>query len=703
MAVRLKELFGLGAVSDEAIERAASLGQDEAPASWGRYRDLRLENGVTLIRRLVPRAWDENGRPTRIQEVEAALSFDAATEMSFLVWDSIRAGTMETPETIAMAPLSEDRGYQTVLPVHPVHAWMPRSFSLREEVRLKIFMAAEKVRLSREAKVDGEAARVRGARGRFALKPLLGEYAPEGAECQTMLIGEILETRAIEPAAVPGEGQVRTETLRFFLCRTDRGPVSILARESLLNASSRKLLGEPGVLLHAEGYLIGDARTERYAGGAVWDVEEFCSHLRTLALLQCLRVISENLRPSSEFWLDGTKSAEGVGPVVEAFRPFAYGFTIRFARVREVKTGRVVPALLCLDEKDARFRHWIIPEWDASSGFVRRIRIETRVGEFETLFDTADFVRFRNPDAPELHFEESKSEARREAEAKYRFTGDAGAFPDHHDEDASALLAALAESDGDGRGFIRAFLAEGKLDAASYRKIDDVDIIDIEDAARVDEPSLRGVFAKMPGDKALMLLLLAPKLPGLVVEGEVLGTCRWENRVGGEVALAVGKADVTAVVLDFDRVEHLLQPGAKRHFRLSASVESLEIRDVKPIIVKKDPLFERQLEEFLEENPGKSADDFPPIEISTEGMQVLFPKDYSSIFTIASPVLSLKRTMLFNREVVRLEVILHRTEDKEFRIYLYGAATKIPEGLEEGSEILGVIRLYAEPIAETLN
>lgn len=117
-------------------------------------------------------------------------------------------------------------------------------------------------------------------------------------------------------------------------------------------------------------------------------------------------------------------------------------------------------------------------------------------------------------------------------------------------------------------------------------------------------------------------------------------------------------------------MEHLLQPGAKRHFRLSASVESLEIRDVKPIIVKEGPLFERQLEEFLEENPGKIADDFPPIEISTEGMQVLFPKDYSSIFTIASPVLSLKRTMLFNREVVRLEVILHRTEDKEFRIYL---------------------------------
>ena len=35
MAVRFKELFGLGSVSDEAIERAASLGRDEAPASWG--------------------------------------------------------------------------------------------------------------------------------------------------------------------------------------------------------------------------------------------------------------------------------------------------------------------------------------------------------------------------------------------------------------------------------------------------------------------------------------------------------------------------------------------------------------------------------------------------------------------------------------------------------------------------------------------
>ena len=104
MAVRFKELFGLGSVSDEAIERAASLGRDEAPASWGRYRDLRLENGITLIRRLVPRAWDENGRPTRIQEVEAALSFDAPTEMSFLVWDSIfRTISGITPSSIGLS------------------------------------------------------------------------------------------------------------------------------------------------------------------------------------------------------------------------------------------------------------------------------------------------------------------------------------------------------------------------------------------------------------------------------------------------------------------------------------------------------------------------------------------------------------------------------------------------------------------------
>ena len=194
-----------------------------------------------------------------------------------------------------------------------------------------------------------------------------------------------------------------------------------------------------------------------------------------------------------------------------------------------------------------------------------------------------------------------------------------------------------------------------------------------------------------------------PRLPGLVVEAEVLGTCRWDRRVGGEVALAIGRAEVTAVVHDFDLVQKWMKPGDTRHFRLSASVESLEIRDPKPIVVDEGEFYEMELKKFLEKNPGKHRADFAPVEISTEGMVILFPREYSTIFEFASPVLSVRKTKLCSRDVVRLKVRLFNFDDKEVRTYLYGAPSQIPEGLKEGCEVQGILRLYAEPIEGRLS
>ena len=51
MTIEFKELFGLGAVSDEAIEARAEQAEAEMlPSHWGRYDDVTLENGLKVIR-----------------------------------------------------------------------------------------------------------------------------------------------------------------------------------------------------------------------------------------------------------------------------------------------------------------------------------------------------------------------------------------------------------------------------------------------------------------------------------------------------------------------------------------------------------------------------------------------------------------------------------------------------------------------------
>lgn len=705
MTIEFKELFGLGAVSDEAIEARAEQAKAEMlPSHWGRYDDVTLENGLKIIRQTYTDGWDENGWATHVRFTRTELGFEVPTEMSFLIQRSIRFSSVMTEMVLAMSPLSSDRTYHAPLPVHPVHVWLPRGLFLREEVRCKVFLLAEQIRLRRIPDDNEACVQSRAERGFIPLSLLLEEKDFPDAKEKVLFDGEVVESRAVAPIRFPSaEGDVMSEPLRLFRCRTALGEVCVLGRESLLSELSRALLGTSGVTLHASGPLIADARAGDYVSGAVWDADHFCSHLRMLAGIHCLRLVSAQLRRTTEIVVNGERKAEGVEPVIDVLRPCVYDINVHYARVRETKTGLTLPALLCRDLQDKRFRHWIVPEWNAEDASVTRFRVEERVGEFETLFETDDFVRFRDPFAPELHPHEEKSEAKKDAKSKYEFDGDADCFPEHHDEDASDFLVALLENDENFEEFVRNFLAEGVIPEEKKRMIEEVRVATIEDDGPKDEPGMTGVLVCTPDAKSWVNFMLMPRLPGLVAEAEVLGTCRWGRRVGGEVALAIGRAEVTAVVHDFDLVQKWMKPGDTRHFRLSASVESLEIRDPKPIVVDEGEFYEMELKKFLEKNPGKTRADFAPVEISTEGMVVLFPREYSTLFEFASLVLSVRKSKLCSRDVVRLEVRLFNFDDKEVRTYLYGAPSQIPEGLKEGCEVQGILRLYAEPIEGRLS
>lgn len=61
MTIKYKELFGLEAVSDEALERAAESSAEVIPMYWGTSRDTKFANDITLIRETFPYEWDSDG------------------------------------------------------------------------------------------------------------------------------------------------------------------------------------------------------------------------------------------------------------------------------------------------------------------------------------------------------------------------------------------------------------------------------------------------------------------------------------------------------------------------------------------------------------------------------------------------------------------------------------------------------------------
>lgn len=134
------------------------------------------------------------------------------------------------------------------------------------------------------------------------------------------------------------------------------------------------------------------------------------------------------------------------------------------------------------------------------------------------------------------------------------------------------------------------------------------------------------------------------------------------NPPADEPALRIARTVVTAVVPDFDRVADRLEPVTTKAFRPSASVEYFRVREPQIIKVDKGAFSEQEPAAFLAEYPAKTAADSAPFEISTAGMQAVMPKDSSTIFELVRPVLSVHRTKLVDRELVRMEVILHRGE-----------------------------------------
>ncbi len=73
--------------------------------------------------------------------------------------------------------------------------------------------------------------------------------------------------------------------------------------------------------------------------------------------------------------------------------------------------------------------------------------------------------------------------------------------------------------------------------------------------------------------------------------------------------------------------------------------------------------------------------------------------DSTSEFEIMSSVVSIEKTKINGVDICKVQAFLYRFDDDEYMINLYGTEDQL-EGIEVGQEVVGVIRLYAEPVLE---
>lgn len=712
MLLDKKAAFGLADLSDEAIRKIALNAKEKIPAYWGAYADELLPNGLTLIDHVAPNRWNEDAVPTEVKHVQPNFSFNVCTEMSFVIDNNQPIRPIHDPRCIWMRALTDNREYGQLVPVKVVHPWLLPSFISIEQVRLKVFVLADQIRILRPGKLDDQSQTVHIPHEFSALKMILGKYCSEENEDCIHLSAEIIDSRLIPSVKLPqladtSEKAFTTETMRLLTCKTPFGNVSVLTRESLLSDKSKELLNSQGLIVSVSGLLIGDARTGEFSEGMRWDELILGQLLRSSAYTHSIRLISKYLRRDSIMLVDGKMKAYGIEAILEAMRPLVYDkYEINYCGIRDVKTGEPHFALVFRDKTDQRFMHWLIPSMAKDATWIAGFRIETRFNKFEIVLEGNDLEYMKDHAVGKFkaYSGQKKSETVTETEenGKFIFDGDADVFPSKHEEDMDGVLSALCETEEEFEKLLGPVIESAEVVQDSQRQIAGEEILILKSSSSWGRQHIAFYIAKDPVEKKVMLKMQIPQYEGMVCKAKILSTCTWPNKIGGEVALAVGETLITAVVPDFYLKKELLVPGKELYFRISASAQKLDKQPVKTFTITEGALYEAELSRFLKDNPNKMEKDFPGIKISTEGMVAIFPREYSTYFELASPVLATENTTFLGEKILKMKVILHRFEDEEIYMNLYATPNQIVFG-ENIDSVVGLVRLYAEPLEVQIN
>jgi hypothetical protein len=209
-----------------------------------------------------------------------------------------------------------------------------------------------------------------------------------------------------------------------------------------------------------------------------------------------------------------------------------------------------------------------------------------------------------------------------------------------------------------------------------------------------EEGPVRSCALIAPREGKLSLETMFPLLEGIENNVTVRSKYTWENGIEGEVEIDINGFDSFVFTpfykQDYESVEDsttVKMSLAGLAYTVQNAMMSFEIGE--------GPMYEQQLSDFLQKNPGKTRKDFPNLEIHMDGLVATFPTETHSEYQYRGTILALEYTEFFGRKIAKTKVCIKRDEDGEqLHIYLYIPLNRCGNcELAVGKDIQGIIWL----------
>lgn len=185
-----------------------------------------------------------------------------------------------------------------------------------------------------------------------------------------------------------------------------------------------------------------------------------------------------------------------------------------------------------------------------------------------------------------------------------------------------------------------------------------------------------------------------PVLQGIPNNLVINKTHTWSNGVEGVVSAHAANdgPPVTFFAPFYFRDFMKFAPGATLSISLGALAFKISKAEANPFTISEGPFYEMRLAEFLKENPEKTKEDFPHVEVSYAGARVLLPAAYACEWTFRCPVLGVEQTKLMDTRFVKISTEFVGLDDEVIRGFLY-ASEHVLNGYapQPGDDVEGVL------------
>ncbi|GHT50031.1 hypothetical protein FACS1894102_5270 [Spirochaetia bacterium] len=177
---------------------------------------------------------------------------------------------------------------------------------------------------------------------------------------------------------------------------------------------------------------------------------------------------------------------------------------------------------------------------------------------------------------------------------------------------------------------------------------------------------------------------------------KIINKYTWENGLEGEVEFFRDKQfDLSFYAPFYNKDFSNIEMNLEQEVYLAGLAFIVECVNEQKYEISKGDVYKMALQDFLKDNPGKTAIDFPSVTIHMAGAIILFPTSYSSEYEFRSRILSCEKFDVFNKTIYKVGIYLSKEDDVgKYKINLYASEKTLKGYLPKiGDEIQGALIL----------